>query len=62
MSASSDKQADRQGGWQAHIITLFPDMFPGPLGSSLSGRALETGAWACQAHDLRALAQGPIAW
>lgn len=59
MSASSDKQADRQEGWQAHIITLFPDMFPGPLGTSLSGRALETGAWACQAHDLRAFGTGP---
>ncbi len=54
MSASSHKQA----AWQAHIITLFPDMFPGPLGTSLTGRALETGAWACRAHDLRAFGTG----
>ncbi len=54
MSATSGKQAT----WQAHIITLFPDMFPGPLNTSLSGRALETGAWACQPHDLRAFGEG----
>ena len=54
MSATSGKPAT----WQAHIITLFPDMFPGPLNTSLSGRALETGAWACQPHDLRAFGEG----
>ena len=45
-------------GWRAHIITLFPDMFPGPLGVSLSGRALENGAWSCATHDLRAYGEG----
>ena len=54
MSASSDKQVS----WQLHIVTLFPDMFPGPLNTSLSGRALENGAWTCQAHDLRAFGEG----
>ena len=54
MSATSGKPAT----WQAHIITLFPDMFPGPLNTSLSGRALETGAWACKPHDLRAFGEG----
>lgn len=39
--------------WCADILTLFPAMFPGPLGFSLAGRALERGIWACQAHDLR---------
>lgn len=33
--------------WRVHILTLFPEMFPGPLGLSLSGRALEKGLWAC---------------
>ncbi|AQS87510.1 tRNA (guanine-N1)-methyltransferase [Neoasaia chiangmaiensis NBRC 101099] len=44
--------------WQADIVTLFPDMFPGPLGMSLAGRALETGVWSCTAHDLRTHGRG----
>ncbi|HEX7855550.1 MAG TPA: tRNA (guanosine(37)-N1)-methyltransferase TrmD [Sphingobium sp.] len=39
--------------WQAQIITLYPDMFPGPLGHSLAGRALEQGTWACDPVQLR---------
>ncbi|QCE33454.1 tRNA (guanosine(37)-N1)-methyltransferase TrmD [Acetobacteraceae bacterium] len=39
--------------WQADIITLFPEMFPGPLGCSLAGTALKKGLWSCKAHDLR---------
>ncbi|MEJ5153984.1 tRNA (guanosine(37)-N1)-methyltransferase TrmD [Gluconobacter wancherniae] len=39
--------------WRADILSLFPDMFPGPLGFSLAGRALERGIWSCEAHDLR---------
>ncbi|MDI6653622.1 tRNA (guanosine(37)-N1)-methyltransferase TrmD [Gluconobacter japonicus] len=39
--------------WRADILTLFPDMFPGPLGFSLAGRALERGIWSCESHDLR---------
>lgn len=31
--------------WAAHVVTLFPEMFPGPLGHSLAGRALSEGAW-----------------
>ena len=30
--------------WRASVLTLFPAMFPGPVGQSLAGRALETGA------------------
>ncbi len=37
----------------AQIVTLFPDMFPGPLAHSLLGRAMERGIWALQAHQLR---------
>ena len=40
--------------WRATILSLFPEMFPGPLGCSLAGRALERGVWSFAAHDLRA--------
>jgi tRNA (guanine37-N1)-methyltransferase len=39
--------------WQATVLTLFPGMFPGPLGQSLAGRALERGLWRLAAHDIR---------
>jgi len=42
--------------WRATILTLFPEMFPGPLGVSLSGKALATGLWALEARDVRASA------
>lgn len=42
--------------WRAHILTLFPGMFPGPLAESLSGKALEKGLWACDAIDIRGFA------
>ena len=37
----------------ATILTLYPDMFPGPLGTSLAGRALAEGKWACEAINIR---------
>jgi tRNA (guanine37-N1)-methyltransferase len=37
-------------------LTLFPEMFPGPLGLSLAGRALDNGLWRLEAHDIRAFA------
>lgn len=39
--------------WQAHVLTLFPELFPGVLGASLTGRALKEGQWQLKAHDLR---------
>ena len=39
--------------WTATVLTIFPEMFPGPLGCSLAGRALERGAWRLDAVDLR---------
>lgn len=39
--------------WHVNLLTLFPEMFPGPLGQSLSGRALEDGKWACTAVNIR---------
>ena len=39
--------------WRATALTLFPDMFPGPLGHSLAGRALAAGLWSLDARDIR---------
>ena len=39
--------------WTARVITLFPEMFPGPLGHSLTGRALDDGLWRLEARQLR---------
>ena len=39
--------------WRASILTIFPDMFPGPLGASLAGKALATGAWSLDVADIR---------
>ena len=42
--------------WRATVLTLFPEMFPGPLGVSLAGKALASGLWALEARDIRASA------
>jgi tRNA (guanine37-N1)-methyltransferase len=39
--------------WRASVITIFPEMFPGPLGGSLAGKARQKGIWALDAVDLR---------
>ncbi len=41
------------GAWRAKIITLFPEAFPGVLGLSLTGKALDAGLWALDTIDLR---------
>lgn len=43
--------------WRATILTLFPEMFPGPLAHSLAGRALKDGTWALEALQIRDFAQ-----
>ena len=43
--------------WRAVVLTLFPEMFPGPLGHSLAGRALEEGVWALETVDIRGFAR-----
>jgi tRNA (guanine37-N1)-methyltransferase len=40
--------------WRASILTLFPEMFPGPLASSLAGKALAANIWSLDAIDIRA--------
>jgi len=42
--------------WTAKVLTLFPDMFPGPLGFSLAGKALDKGLWAIETTDIRKFA------
>jgi tRNA (guanine37-N1)-methyltransferase len=42
-----------KGAWTAKIVTLFPEAFPGVLGLSLTGKALDMGLWALQTIDLR---------
>jgi tRNA (guanine37-N1)-methyltransferase len=42
--------------WRASVLTLFPEMFPGPLGISLAGKALANGTWSLDAEDIRASA------
>ncbi len=44
--------------WRASVLTLFPEMLPGPLGGSLAGRALAAGLWSLDAHDIRASGLG----
>ena len=42
--------------WTAWVLTLFPTMFPGPLGESLAGTALENGLWSLETVDIREFA------
>src|SRR3954447_8957480 len=42
--------------WHASVLTLFPEMFPGPLGQSLAGRALRDGRWTIDSFDIRSFA------
>src|SRR6201987_6047225 len=42
--------------WRASVLTIFPDMFPGPLGLSLAGKALSGGLWGLDVIDIRMLA------
>ena len=44
--------------WTAQVLTLFPTAFPGVLGESLSGKALQNGLWALETVDLRLFGQG----
>lgn len=43
--------------WRAVVLTIFPEMFPGPLGLSLAGQALKTGVWALETVDIRTFAR-----
>ncbi|MEM1021460.1 MAG: tRNA (guanosine(37)-N1)-methyltransferase TrmD [Pseudomonadota bacterium] len=43
--------------WNALILTLLPEMYPGPLGLSLAGKALENGIWGLETLDIRGFAR-----
>lgn len=47
----------RNQPWQAKVLTLFPEMFPGPLGHSLAGRAIQNGLWSLEAIQIRDFAR-----
>jgi tRNA (guanine37-N1)-methyltransferase len=42
--------------WRASVLTIFPEMFPGPLGLSLAGKALASGGWSLDVVDIRSFA------
>jgi tRNA (guanine37-N1)-methyltransferase len=42
--------------WRASVLTIFPDVFPGPLGASLAGKAMAAGAWSLDVVDIRTFA------
>jgi tRNA (guanine37-N1)-methyltransferase len=44
---------DGRPPWRATVLTLFPEIFPGPLGASLSGQALEAGLWSLSTVPIR---------
>jgi tRNA (guanine37-N1)-methyltransferase len=43
--------------WTARVLTIFPEMFPGMLGQSIAGKALERGLWGLEALDIRDFAE-----
>jgi tRNA (guanine37-N1)-methyltransferase len=51
-------QPSDRAPWRASVITLFPEMFPGPLAHSLSGQALEAGLWSLHTIALREFGLG----
>jgi tRNA (guanine37-N1)-methyltransferase len=55
---SDPANTSRTHPWQAIVLTLFPELFPGPLGASLLGDALESGLWSLQAIGLREFGSG----
>lgn len=53
-----DERAAVKGAWIAKIITLLPEAFPGILGTSLTGKALDEGLWKLETIDLRTFGEG----
>lgn len=49
---------DIVGAWKAKVLTLFPEMFPGVLGGSLTGKALQEGLWSLEPIDIRMFGEG----
>lgn len=53
-----DETPRLKGAWCAKVLTLFPETFPGVLGASLTGKALQQGLWALETIDLRTFGKG----
>lgn len=53
-----DSAPQLAGAWTARVVTLFPEAFPGVLGASLTGKALQDGLWALETIDLRRFGDG----
>lgn len=51
-------QLDGRPPWRARVVTLYPEMFPGPLAVSVVGGALQAGLWTLEAIDLRGVGTG----
>ncbi|MCF6305220.1 MAG: tRNA (guanosine(37)-N1)-methyltransferase TrmD [Rhodobacteraceae bacterium] len=51
-------QPDIAGAWKAKVLTLYPEMFPGILGQSLTGTALKDGLWGLEPLDIRRFGRG----
>jgi tRNA (guanine37-N1)-methyltransferase len=45
--------------WRATVLTLYPEMYPGPLGISLAGKAIAAGTWALETQNIRDHGIGP---
>jgi len=52
------ERPDLAGAWEARVVTLFPEVFPGVLGVSLTGKALSEGLWRLAPVDLRTFGEG----
>ena len=57
MTESPREDAPAHATWCAHVLTLYPDTFPGPLGAALSGRSLDSGLWRLETVDIRRFAR-----
>jgi tRNA (guanine37-N1)-methyltransferase len=53
MTAADDISGSARAPWRARVLTLFPEMFPGPLSVSLVGTALAKGTWTLDAQQIR---------
>ena len=50
--------SDGRPAWRAVVLTLFPEMFPGPLGTSLAGTALQSNIWSLDTVPIREFGLG----
>ena len=55
--AAVDGRPAQAAAWRVRVLTLLPEAFPGPLGQSLAGKALEDGIWTLETVDIRGFAR-----